>query len=164
MVNEMYNSHDGTIDGSDWPEGSRAVSMIGKRRLHNFAALVSTAIHDDIPGDIIETGVWRGGASFLAAKVVELLCDARVVYMADSYKGIPEAPAGIGRYSGWLKDSSASRIAILNDNSVERVQRDADLFGINRNRLSYVPGWFNESLPLLLTQQPSLKFRYVHEC
>jgi len=158
IVNEMYNPHSGTMDGSEWPDGGQALSMIGKRRLHNFAALVSTVISEDIPGDIIETGVWRGGASLLAAKVVELMCDQRVIHMADSFKGIPAAPADLKHYSGWLKDSSASRIAILNDNSIEKVQRDTALFGIDPKRVQFVPGWFNESLPALTKQHPHLRF------
>jgi len=161
IVNEMYNPHSGTVDGSEWPEGGMALSMIGKRRLHNFAALVASVISDEVPGDIIETGVWRGGASLLAAKVIELLCDSRVVFMADSFKGIPAAPADLKHYSGWLKDSSASRIAILNDNSIEKVQRDVSLFGIDANRVSFVPGWFNESLPALVQKKPSQRFSVI---
>ena len=46
--------------GLDWP--SRAHTMIGMRRLDNIEALVTNVLETDIPGDLIEAGVWRGGA------------------------------------------------------------------------------------------------------
>lgn len=44
--------------------------MAGIRRLDNFAAIVAQVITEGITGHIIETGVWKGGASFLAAKLL----------------------------------------------------------------------------------------------
>ena len=46
--------------GRDWP--SRAESMIGLRRMENIQHCVQTVLDDDVPGDLIEAGVWRGGA------------------------------------------------------------------------------------------------------
>jgi hypothetical protein len=40
--------------------------MAGQRRLESFSALVATAVEDGrAAGHVIETGVWRGGASFI---------------------------------------------------------------------------------------------------
>ncbi|MBK9997315.1 MAG: hypothetical protein IPO99_09260 [Nitrospira sp.] len=36
--------------------------MIGVKRLANLRALTESVIADNVPGDLIETGVWRGGA------------------------------------------------------------------------------------------------------
>ena len=46
--------------GRDWP--ARAESMIGLRRMDNIQYCVQAVLTDDVPGDLIETGVWRGGA------------------------------------------------------------------------------------------------------
>jgi Macrocin-O-methyltransferase (TylF) len=46
--------------GRDWP--SRAHTMVGTARLRNLADLVRRALDERIPGDFIETGVWRAGA------------------------------------------------------------------------------------------------------
>ncbi len=66
--------------------------MLGIRRLDHFAAVVAQVISDHIPGHIIETGVWKGGASFMAAKTIELLNENthRFVYLCDSFQGIPK--------------------------------------------------------------------------
>ena len=46
--------------GLDWP--AQAHTMIGRKRMANLRQLVETVIDDGVPGDLIETGVWRGGA------------------------------------------------------------------------------------------------------
>ena len=46
-----------------WP--SRAHSMIGQPRLRNVRELVERTLKDNVPGDYIETGVWRGGACIM---------------------------------------------------------------------------------------------------
>src|SRR2546425_1173458 len=47
--------------GGDWP--TYAETMIGLRRLENLQACIADVIDRDVPGDLIETGVWRGGAT-----------------------------------------------------------------------------------------------------
>ena len=46
--------------GLDWP--AQAQTMIGIKRLANLRALTESVIAEKVPGDLIETGVWRGGA------------------------------------------------------------------------------------------------------
>ncbi|MGH9110446.1 MAG: TylF/MycF/NovP-related O-methyltransferase, partial [Acidimicrobiales bacterium] len=46
--------------GLDWP--AEAETMIGMQRLTSLQRCVETVLADDIPGDLIECGVWRGGA------------------------------------------------------------------------------------------------------
>lgn len=57
--------------GQDWP--LIAHSMVGTLRLKNVASLVETLIRENIPGDLIETGVWRGGCCILMRGVLKLL-------------------------------------------------------------------------------------------
>src|SRR5260370_2722868 len=47
-------------EGTDWP--SYADTMIGLRRLDNLQDCIESVLRDKVPGDLIETGVWRGGA------------------------------------------------------------------------------------------------------
>ena len=44
--------------GQDWP--SCAHTMIGEKRLRNIVYAIECVIRENIPGDFIETGVWRG--------------------------------------------------------------------------------------------------------
>jgi predicted acylesterase/phospholipase RssA len=65
--------------------------MIGRRRLRNFRTAIETIIAERIPGDILEAGVWRGGASIYARGVLKAYGDnGRKVYVADSFDGLPK--------------------------------------------------------------------------
>ena len=73
--------------GLDWP--SMAFTMIGVKRLRNFRYLIESVIRENVPGDIIETGVWRGGACILARAVLEAynVKDRRVI-LAELVRGV----------------------------------------------------------------------------
>ena len=62
VVNRIFNSYKAVVDGHNMPPDANAASMAGVRRIDHYAALVAQAITDRVKGDIIETGVWRGGA------------------------------------------------------------------------------------------------------
>ena len=48
------------VEGRGWP--ARAHTMIGMKALDSLQHCVETVLREGIPGDLIETGVWRGGA------------------------------------------------------------------------------------------------------
>lgn len=74
--------------GRDWP--ARADTMIGLRRLDNLELCIRTVISENVPGDLVECGVWRGGASiFMRAALAALGDDERQVWLADSFRGLP---------------------------------------------------------------------------
>ena len=181
VLNRLYNDFDQVMDGREWPPGANALSMAGVRRADNFAATVAQAAADGVPGHVIETGVWRGGLSFIAAKTLEVLGDrgaSRRVYIADSFAGIPAAPKD-GRTYG-SQDRIAHKLGtgslrtttdgvqhvtavsdILNNNSMEWVQRDARRFRLKSSRLRFVPGYFNVSLKALVAEEPDVAFSVV---
>ena len=71
--------------GNDWP--CFGYSMVGLARMDNIHACVETVISDGIPGDLIETGVWRGGSTILMKGVLQRhgVTD-RTVWVADSFE------------------------------------------------------------------------------
>ena len=75
-------------EGQYWPE--RAHTMIGRKRLLNLRTVIERVIADEIPGDLIETGVWRGGASiFIKGVLAAHGIEDRKVFVADSFAGLP---------------------------------------------------------------------------
>ncbi|MFM7063239.1 MAG: TylF/MycF/NovP-related O-methyltransferase, partial [Actinomycetes bacterium] len=50
-------------EGRDWPP--TAETMVGSRRLDCALRCCIDAVLDDVPGDFVETGVWRGGVTIL---------------------------------------------------------------------------------------------------
>ncbi|HXS87088.1 MAG TPA: TylF/MycF/NovP-related O-methyltransferase, partial [Mycobacterium sp.] len=72
--------------GLDWP--AEAETMIGMQRLTSLQQCVETVLADDIPGDLVECGVWRGGACILMRAVLAAYGDeTRNVWLADSFQG-----------------------------------------------------------------------------
>ena len=75
-------------EGRGWPQ--RAATMIGSKRLDNVHRSVEDVIRHQIPGDLIEAGVWRGGASILMRGVLRAHgIEDRRVWVADSFDGLP---------------------------------------------------------------------------
>ena len=159
VMNIHYQSYAEYIDGNDWPKSPHCLSMLGQRRLDNYAIAVMTAVYDRIPGHIIETGVWRGGASMFAAKTIEVLgnVDRRKVFFCDSFKGIPKVEGkAVSK-----QDKTAWKYQILNDNDVGRVRSRVQSFRVDTSNVAYVEGYFNESIPALIKNNPELTFSVI---
>jgi hypothetical protein len=78
------------IIGGDWP--SIGITMIGQKRLVNIEWALRFVIANNIPGDFIECGVWRGGGSIFARAVFKALnIKDRHVWLVDSFQGLPKA-------------------------------------------------------------------------
>jgi hypothetical protein len=75
--------------GRDWP--SQAPSMIGNARMTNLRNIAEIVLKDNVPGDFIATGVWRGGACIMMRAVLKThgIVD-RCVWGADSFCGLPK--------------------------------------------------------------------------
>ena len=65
-------------------------TMIGRKRLDNLQQCMETVIGENIPGDFIETGIWRGGACiFMRGVLAAHGVTDRTVWAADSFEGVP---------------------------------------------------------------------------
>lgn len=127
--------------GRDWP--SKAHSMIGNRRMSNLRQITEYAIANNIPGDFIETGVWRGGACIMARAIMKAygVTDRRV-WVADSFCGLPVPNP---RYAADANDKhhSYSELAV----SLEEVKSNFDKYGLLDDQVVFLKGWFSETLP-----------------
>ncbi len=134
--------------GLDWP--SHADSMIGSERMRNFRTLVENVIKAKIPGDIVETGVWRGGASIMARAVL-MAHDVRdrKVILADSFEGLPppnesQFPADAGSTFHQFPELAVS---------LEQVQENFRRFGLLDEQVVFAKGWFRDTMPTLPTHR-----------
>ncbi|KMW58585.1 macrocin-O-methyltransferase [Candidatus Rhodobacter oscarellae] len=65
-------------------------TMIGRARLNGLHVCLDKIIGDGIPGDLMECGVWRGGACiFMAGYLRDHGIGGRKVILADSFEGLP---------------------------------------------------------------------------
>ena len=86
--------------------------MTGLKRLANARFCVESVLEDGIPGDLIETGVWRGGMSIFMRGVLKAYgITDRKVWLADSFQGLP-APDTAHYPSDAVRVSSASPVVV----------------------------------------------------
>jgi O-methyltransferase len=74
--------------GLDWPQ--QALNMIGSIRLRSLPERWELVLRDSVPGDFVETGIWRGGACTMIAAVLAVYGEKeRKVRGFDSFQGLP---------------------------------------------------------------------------
>ncbi len=126
-------------DGEIWP--SYADTMIGLTRLDNLQSCIETVLNDGVPGDVIETGAWRGGACiFMRGIFAAYGVRDRKVYVADSFQGLPraEVPQDEG-------DTHHTHPFL----AVSQAQVEANFrrYGLLDDQVVFLNGWFKDTLP-----------------
>ena len=117
-------------------------TMIGRKRLDNIEHCLDTIRSEGIPGDLIETGVWRGGASiFMRGYLAAHDMHERRVWVADSFEGLPKPT--LPQDSGY--DFSVERTPILAV-SLDEVQENFRRYGLLDEQVVFVKGWFKDTL------------------
>ena len=128
--------------GRDWP--SEAETMIGHVRLDHLQHSVEQILAAGIPGDLMETGVWRGGACILMRAVLKASGDStRMVWAADSFEGLPVPD---GRYPEDAGDPHWKHKRVLAV-SLEEVKAAFARYGLLDDRVRFLKGWFRDTLP-----------------
>ena len=128
--------------GKDWP--SSAETMIGLRRLENVQYCVEQVIDKQIPGDLIETGVWRGGTTiFMRGLLKARGVTDRSVWVADSFQGLP--PPDAAKYPADIGDAhwSVKQLSI----SLKQVQDNFRRYDLLDEQVQFLEGWFRDTLP-----------------
>lgn len=125
--------------GVDWPD--TAHTMIGSLRMRNLRQLVELVLAEGVPGDLLEAGVWRGGASIYMRGILEAHgVRDRTVYVADSFEGLPpperEEDAGDTHHE-------QEELAV----SLEEVEANFAAYGLLDTQVCFLRGWFRDTLP-----------------
>lgn len=126
-----------------------AVSMLPLARLDHLQRCIADVIARGVPGDVIETGVWRGGATIFMRGALRAYGAAdRRVWVADSFEGLPEPdperfPAEARAYHGGVMSQVLNRLAV----GYEEVRANFANFGLLDEQVKFLKGWFKDTLP-----------------
>lgn len=116
-------------------------SMIGRARMNNLHHCLDLIRNDGIPGDVIECGVWRGGAViFITAYMKTHGLKDRRVFMADSFEGLPP-PRRTDEPD--LSADKYPQLAI----SLEDVIKNFQAYDLWDGSVEVLKGWFSDTLP-----------------
>ncbi len=127
--------------GRDWP--THAHTMIGEKRLSNVRMLTEIVIGLEIEGDLIETGVWRGGACIMMRGVLSAWgVTNRTIWVADSFEGLPRPNAEKYPADAGDKFYTYPELSV----SLEEVQKNFERYGLLDNQVRFLKGWFKDTL------------------
>ncbi len=129
-------------EGRDWP--MLAHTMIGLKRMDNLQFCVEDVIKNNVPGDLIETGVWRGGATIFMRGILKAygVTDRRV-WVADSFEGLPKPDEATYEADRGDKHHTFSFLAV----SLEDVKANFARYGLLDEQVFFLKGWFKDTLP-----------------
>ena len=145
------------------------LEIINKNTMVNYEGLISLydqvkyIEENNIIGDFVECGVWKGGCVGLMALANKRFGRKyRKLHLFDSFQGIPEPVEGIdgdlalNQANEWSDGGKTGRMRPLpgfydNYGGVGTLQDNKDLLekiiGFPRKHIQYHSGWFNETIP-----------------
>ncbi|HKQ38041.1 MAG TPA: TylF/MycF family methyltransferase [Verrucomicrobiae bacterium] len=136
------------LQGRDWP--LLAHTMIGLKRMDNLQFCVEEVIKNNVPGDLIETGVWRGGATIFMRGILKAYGVAdRRVWVADSFEGLPRPNEE--KYAADQDDKHYTMTFLAV--SMEEVKSNFSRYGLLDDQVCFLKGWFKDTLPTAPTNQ-----------
>ena len=120
----------------------RTHTMIGDR-LDNLQFCFEEIIKNNVPGDLMETGVWRGGACiFMRLMLKEYDIKDRLVYVADSFEGLPKPNS-----KKYPKDKNdMHHIIDVVKVSIDDVKNNFKAYGVLDNQVRFLKGWFKDTM------------------
>ena len=118
-----------------------AITMIHIPNLNNLHDLLTYVMENNLDGELVETGVWRGGAVIFMATFNKFYNLNKKIYACDSYEGLP-------------KNSIYQEDAIVNGNvkqfdyavSLEEVQNNFLKYDVLDENVIFVKGFFEDTM------------------
>lgn len=138
-------------NGMDWP--AHAETMIGLKRLNNLEYCYNLVKSQNIKGDLLEAGVWRGGASIFMAALLKTNGDKnRKVWLADSFKGLPKPNPN--QYPMDQNDPlhKMEELAV----SSTKVKENFMKYDLWSDQVRFIEGFYKDTLPVCEVDQLSI--------
>ncbi|MBT9588902.1 class I SAM-dependent methyltransferase [bacterium] len=130
-------------------------TLLESTGLANVEYCLRNILTRQVPGDLIECGVWRGGTCIYMRGLLKALGDSqRTVWVADSFQGLPDPDPSVSPLDAisheFLKVIGAFSV------SLEAVQANFKAYDLLDNQVRFLPGWFSDTLAQAPIEQLSL--------
>ena len=128
-------------EGKSWPKVGE--TMIGYKRLNNVEFCMNEILKNNIDGDVIETGVWRGGTCILMRAILKSQeITNRKVWVADSFEGLP-CPNPV-LYPEDLGDTLYTFNELIV--SIDEVKNNFKKYNLLDEQVVFLKGWFKDTI------------------
>jgi hypothetical protein len=139
VILDNANGEPRGFKGQPWAK--KALSMVSPERLQNLQDCCEAAIDNCIPGDFVETGVWRGGCTILMQAILkERQATDRAVWCCDSFEGLPRP---------YMREDMDLNLHLFPQLAVsqEEVEENFRRLGLLDVNVRFLKGWFIDTLP-----------------
>ncbi|MBD1914959.1 Wzt carbohydrate-binding domain-containing protein [Phormidium sp. FACHB-322] len=120
-------------------------TLCSRGRLENMAQLSAQLNNQNIPGDFVECGTYKGGSAALLSKFLNL---GRQLWLYDSFQGMPSTSAKDGKDAA---DWVGKCVAEISD-----VKEILGYVSAPLEKCHIKPGWFQETFQQPLPEQVAL--------
>ena len=141
----------------------RPYTMTSPERLYALYSSVQYVVKNNIPGDFVECGVWRGGSCMMMALVLMELNDRdRKIYLYDTFEGMSEPTEVDRQLTGEAADELLSREDRADVNSIwcystiDEVRKHVLSTGFGADRFIFTKGKVEDTIPGVLPATISL--------
>ena|SRR5208282_1821378 len=123
-------------------------TLVGPEAIHNLYALAQRIEEEQIPGDVIECGVYRGGTAAILGRTATHSKMGRTVWLFDSFRGMPPTTDADGNEAReWVGKLVAAP---------EEVRALLARAGADLDKVKIVPGLFQDTFPALRIEKVAL--------
>ena len=136
-------------------------TMTSMDKLHATVTAARYVARYDIPGDIVECGVWRGGSMHAIARTLDSVgVHDRELYLYDTFEGMTAPTEEDVRHDGATAAAELARLpknsSVWAHASLEDVQAAVEDVPYPSERVHYVQGPVEETVPAVLPERIAL--------
>jgi len=132
------------MKGNDWPPWGQ--TMVGHLRLLNVRTAIEDTVKNNVPGDFVELGTWRGGTCIFAKAIFNVMGEtSRKVHLFDAFEKIQSYDTTQGNFVDFLAATQDS------------VSHNFQKFGVLDDNVEFHKGLFKNTVPAFVAANPNLQ-------
>lgn len=142
-------------DTKDIVRSVKEYTMTSPERILALKESVEYIVKHNIPGDIVECGVWKGGSIMVVAKTLMSLEQAdKKLYLFDTYEGMSDPNEFDIEHTGLTATELLDDADINNSEStwcyapIDEVKKSVYSTGYNKSNIHFIKGKVEDTIPI----------------
>ena len=138
-------------------------TLTSKERINSLLQATKYVVENNVPGDIVECGVWKGGSMMaVALTLLKEKKEKKDLYLLDTYEGMSKPTELDISFEGKKADSQFKENKINDDSSewcfasIDEVKQNLKKTGYDLEKLHFIKGKVENTLPECAPKQISL--------